>query len=317
MLVRSGENSDSQVSENENNSVQILNEEFSENDCSDESGEDQYNNIMQASVNDIFMASSRMHREKGYPWSPSSTKVRACNIIRRAPEIRNSKIFRTPRDAFEYFVTESESLQQKWKDIRTSFTKELKRRAGAESGLAASGKSPYVYVDQLHFLRQTVVNNTTQSSMVKIRANKNLDEGKDDVSDSSMDMVLESEGEADWPQVEEDESTLEELNCHYEVKEKKWKELQFTNNANILQEVMYMITELKKLGAQVHIEVNGKKNVAASSSLDVSWSSLGYKKRSLGREVYDARVELGYPCQLLIEEHDDEGGEGDQRGLDI
>ncbi|KAF5289336.1 hypothetical protein FQA39_LY15122 [Lamprigera yunnana] len=54
---------------------------------------------------------------------------------------------------------------------------------------------------------------------VKIRANKNLDEGEDDVSDSSVDMVLESEEEADWPQVEEDESTLEELNSYYEVKD--------------------------------------------------------------------------------------------------
>ncbi|KAF5300631.1 hypothetical protein FQA39_LY11092 [Lamprigera yunnana] len=52
---------------------------------------------------------------------------------------------------------------------------------------------------------------------VKIRANKNLDEGEDDVSDSSVDMVVESEEEADWPQVEADESTLEELNSHYEV----------------------------------------------------------------------------------------------------
>ncbi|KAF5288135.1 hypothetical protein FQA39_LY15479 [Lamprigera yunnana] len=52
---------------------------------------------------------------------------------------------------------------------------------------------------------------------VKIRANKNLDKGEDVVSDSSVDMVLESEEEADWPQVEEDESTLEELNSHYEI----------------------------------------------------------------------------------------------------
>ncbi|KAF5285327.1 hypothetical protein FQA39_LY04426 [Lamprigera yunnana] len=44
-----------------------------------------------------------------------------------------------------------------------------------------------------------------------------LDEGEDDVSDSSVDMVLENEEEAYWPQVEEDESTLEELNSHYGV----------------------------------------------------------------------------------------------------
>lgn len=51
---------------------------------------------------------------------------------------------------------------------------------------------------------------------MKINANKKLDE-EDDVSDSSVDMVLESEEEADWPQAEEDGSTLGELNSDYEV----------------------------------------------------------------------------------------------------
>ncbi|KAF5288400.1 hypothetical protein FQA39_LY15437 [Lamprigera yunnana] len=64
---------------------------------------------------------------------------------------------------------------------------------------------------------------STEATSVKIRANKNLNEEDDDVSDSSVDMVLESEEEADWPQVEQDESTLEELNSHYEKVYIVWK----------------------------------------------------------------------------------------------
>lgn len=57
------------------------------------------------------------------------------------------------------------SLQQKWKNIRTSFSRELKRRSGAKSGAAASRKSSYVYFPQLQFLEETVQNNQTQTSI--------------------------------------------------------------------------------------------------------------------------------------------------------
>ncbi|GBP26207.1 hypothetical protein EVAR_74970_1 [Eumeta japonica] len=61
------------------------------------------------------------------------------------------------------------SLQSKWKNIRTSYSREVKRRAGIKSGSAASRKSPYVYFEQLHFLRPTVVINETQNSMDETR----------------------------------------------------------------------------------------------------------------------------------------------------
>ncbi|KAF5294672.1 hypothetical protein FQA39_LY02804 [Lamprigera yunnana] len=67
-----------------------------------------------------------------------------------------------------------------------------------------------IYICKALYTSSTTTTKKPQS--VKIRANKNLDEGEDDVSDSSVDMVLESEEEADWPQV-----NLEELNSHYEV----------------------------------------------------------------------------------------------------
>ncbi|XP_047003180.1 uncharacterized protein LOC124621788 [Schistocerca americana] len=72
---------------------------------------------------------------------------------------------------FEENMTKNEKhefgkpLQQKWKTIRTSFSRELKRRAGAESGSAALHKSPNVYFGQLQFLKETVVDNITQGSL--------------------------------------------------------------------------------------------------------------------------------------------------------
>ncbi|XP_047103517.1 uncharacterized protein LOC124722389 [Schistocerca piceifrons] len=57
------------------------------------------------------------------------------------------------------------SLQQKCNNIRTSFSRELKRRAGAKSGSAALRKSPYVYFEHLQFLKETVVDNRTQDSL--------------------------------------------------------------------------------------------------------------------------------------------------------
>lgn len=56
-------------------------------------------------------------------------------------------------------------MQQKWKNIRTSFRRELKRLAGAKSGAAASRKSPYTYFLQLQFLKDSCELNKTQGNM--------------------------------------------------------------------------------------------------------------------------------------------------------
>ncbi|GBP04104.1 hypothetical protein EVAR_96996_1 [Eumeta japonica] len=64
-----------------------------------------------------------------------------------------------------HFNHSGKSLQNKWKKIRTSYSREVKRRAGIKSGSAAS----YVYFEQLHFLRPTVVINETQNSMDETR----------------------------------------------------------------------------------------------------------------------------------------------------
>ncbi|KAJ8945524.1 hypothetical protein NQ317_004606 [Molorchus minor] len=57
-------------------------------------------------------------------------------------------------------------------------------------------------------------------------------------------------------------------------------------------QVMYIFAELKRLGAQVHIEVN-EKNVAALSSSDVWWCCSGYQGLSLGCEMYSVCPRLG------------------------
>ncbi|GBP04822.1 hypothetical protein EVAR_3737_1 [Eumeta japonica] len=48
--------------------------------------------------------------------------------------------------------------------IWTTYSREVKRRAGAKSRSAASRKSPYIYFEQLHFLLPTVIINETQNS---------------------------------------------------------------------------------------------------------------------------------------------------------
>lgn len=53
----------------------------------------------------------------------------------------------------------------------------MRRKAGAKSGSAASRKSPYVYFEQLQFLRETVVNNTTQTNMDERTVAESNDEG--------------------------------------------------------------------------------------------------------------------------------------------
>ncbi|KAL4111820.1 hypothetical protein QTP88_015705 [Uroleucon formosanum] len=76
-----------------------------------------------------------------------------------------------------YFVSPAgKSLQQKWKNIRTSFSRKLKRRSGAKSGAAASRKISYIYFPQLQFLKETVQKNQTQASIDETEVVSN-DEG--------------------------------------------------------------------------------------------------------------------------------------------
>lgn len=63
-----------------------------------------------------------------------------------------------------FFLFPGKSLQKKWKNIRDSFLRELRRVKGAKSGAAAKRKSPYVY-QNLMFLKDTVEPNTTESNV--------------------------------------------------------------------------------------------------------------------------------------------------------
>lgn len=64
-----------------------------------------------------------------------------------------------------FFLFPGKSLQKKWKNIRDSFLRELRRVKGAKSGAAAKRKSPYVYFQHLMFLKDTVEPNTTESNI--------------------------------------------------------------------------------------------------------------------------------------------------------
>ncbi|XP_050677748.1 uncharacterized protein LOC126974334 [Leptidea sinapis] len=65
------------------------------------------------------------------------------------------------------------SLQKKWKNIRDTFMRELKRRKGAKSGSAAKRKSAYIYFDQLQFLMPTLEINETSASLSETTPEEN------------------------------------------------------------------------------------------------------------------------------------------------
>ncbi|XP_050663753.1 uncharacterized protein LOC126964596 [Leptidea sinapis] len=65
------------------------------------------------------------------------------------------------------------SLQMKWKNIRDTFTRELRRLKGAKSGSAAKRKSAYIYFDQLQFLMPTLEINETSASLSETTPEEN------------------------------------------------------------------------------------------------------------------------------------------------
>ncbi|XP_077297462.1 uncharacterized protein LOC143919142 isoform X2 [Arctopsyche grandis] len=66
-----------------------------------------------------------------------------------------------------------EFLKLKWKNIRTCFSREMRRRAGSKRGAAATRKSPYVFFNQLQFLAETVINNRRQVILANSEAEEN------------------------------------------------------------------------------------------------------------------------------------------------
>ncbi|KOB75154.1 Uncharacterized protein OBRU01_08173 [Operophtera brumata] len=59
------------------------------------------------------------------------------------------------------------SLQRKWKNIRSCFSREVRRLKNTKSGSAASHKTPYIYYNQLLFLKNTVGNLNTESNIAE------------------------------------------------------------------------------------------------------------------------------------------------------
>lgn len=74
-------------------------------------------------------------------------------------------------------------MQKKWKNIRDSFLRELRRIKCTKSGSAAARKSPYIYFKQLLFLKPTVEQNNTDSNL-------------NDVEDNVDNPILESVSQA-------------------------------------------------------------------------------------------------------------------------
>lgn len=64
----------------------------------------------------------------------------------------------------KYFLFTGVVLHKKWKHIRDNFTRDLQLRKG-KSGDGASRKAPYMYAQQLEFLRDTVEPKQTTNSL--------------------------------------------------------------------------------------------------------------------------------------------------------
>ncbi|XP_076243295.1 uncharacterized protein LOC143184729 [Calliopsis andreniformis] len=57
------------------------------------------------------------------------------------------------------------NLQKRWKNLRSCFTRELRRLKSAKSDSAASRKRPYIFYNQLSFLKNVTIDTNTESSM--------------------------------------------------------------------------------------------------------------------------------------------------------
>ncbi|KAG8264264.1 hypothetical protein J6590_014551 [Homalodisca vitripennis] len=57
------------------------------------------------------------------------------------------------------------SLQKRWKNLRDSFARELRKKKTTKSGSAAVKSTPYIYFQRLMFLENTMRNKETQSSI--------------------------------------------------------------------------------------------------------------------------------------------------------
>ncbi|KAG8240624.1 hypothetical protein J6590_105149 [Homalodisca vitripennis] len=57
------------------------------------------------------------------------------------------------------------SLRKRWKNLRDSFARELRKKKTTKSGSAAVKSTPYIYFQRLMFLENTMRNKETQSSI--------------------------------------------------------------------------------------------------------------------------------------------------------
>ncbi|XP_046684656.1 uncharacterized protein LOC124370416 [Homalodisca vitripennis] len=62
-------------------------------------------------------------------------------------------------------LQDSASLQKRWKNLRDSFARELRKKKTTKSGSAAVKSTPYIYFQRLMFLENTMRNKETQSSI--------------------------------------------------------------------------------------------------------------------------------------------------------
>lgn len=64
-------------------------------------------------------------------------------------------------------MVSGDKLQKKWKGLRDSFVREMKKNKNKPSGSGASSKNSYIYFNRLMFIERSVRNKITDSNMKK------------------------------------------------------------------------------------------------------------------------------------------------------
>lgn len=79
-------------------------------------------------------------------------------------------------------------MQRKWKSLRDCFSRELGRIKKLKSGSETSRKNPYIYYNQLLFLKPIIQNKPTETNIIP-----DVDESEDDLGSPFTSQASNSE----------------------------------------------------------------------------------------------------------------------------
>jgi len=132
------------------------------------------------------------------------------------------------------------NLQRKWKSLRDCFSRELSRIKKLKSGSETSRKNPYVYYNQLLFLKPIIQNKPTETNIIP-----NADESGDDLGSSFNTNVLNNEPSSKKKKVNQRNSVENEIinALHQSVELRKEQTKNYEEDADRL----FLLSLLKPL----------------------------------------------------------------------